>query len=1061
MAPLSFDQYLDSLAGAPSTSQPPDACPSQDNLASPAIYNIGSASNVFTGINYGTVVMNGLDDATKFALLNDLPAHPDISGQLGECFRASRAQDLEFVSKWVDSQGSPELALCIVAGAGVGKTTFANHLGQRLRQRQRLAAAVFFGFAPLQWGVESVVKLVAHQLAKAHPASVGPIAAAIRRYGGPSIPVEVLIENYILEPIRHLRYSHPLVVILDALDEWSPHPGLIEALGRLTPSSSLIRFVVLGRPGLQAQCQNLPIVSYDLPGVAKDVMEGYLQERLARVGWKFGRNPEPRTISQLANKADGVFIWMSTVCSLLEDEKACSNPEETLSAVLNSQQSVGDTDVLAHLYHKAIALRFPKPEHRATLKAFLGAVIALQEPLPIIAFASLVSMEVSVIQKIQADLSPLQTRKPTDAQKMMYPAPLIFHMSFLEFLQSPQTPAHLAFPIDTFASHFQLGKACIEELHRLAPIGQDCDASPLEMYAVRYWPIHTTHGTPTVNSNSNAEWRDTPHSVLLNGLSVTQWQLWSDTFLHPVCPGAAIRPIENRKPGVTLALETQEEKMPGARIRSGLSLSHLRRETKKIFHLFSIDKTPDMPSKPLDYGGALMSKVAEVLFGVQDNGRLLDMIAVAEVAVRLRHCDLDTWLALGGIYSSTARRSASSSFIDKAVWAHRCAVEVKGGGGYQTLRVLAMSLRDRFHRFGSSQDLEESITLKRKVLSLTPPGHPGRSDSLNNLGSLLVDHFRFTGSIKSLEESTSLHRQALQLSPPGHPLRPISLINLAASLDATFRRQGSIESLTEAIQLYREALSIMPPTHSRRLVCLGNLAASLGVYFDATGNVESLDESLSLHRETASLRPPGHPWRPASLTHMALLLVSTYNFRGTIESLDEGISMWREALALAGHCPGRYLDYPLTLLHLSSSLTSRFRRTGSQVDLDEAISLARRSLSLQPPGGSARAAALGTLAAALLHQPDSLEECLAYSRQAVAALPDDRSILQTLAWVLSRLQKHSPNLQSLVEAHSTCQRAIALCPPHCRVSRSHLEKIESELSELLSASQAADFATLP
>jgi hypothetical protein len=91
----------------------------------------------------------------------------------------------------------------------------------------------------------------------------------------------------------------------------------------------------------------------------------------------YGRRPSSETIDRLGNMADGLFIWSSTLCSLLEDKLSCPDPHGTLTAILQSQQSTGDNSILADLYYGAINLRFPKTDHKEKLKKYLGAVLVL------------------------------------------------------------------------------------------------------------------------------------------------------------------------------------------------------------------------------------------------------------------------------------------------------------------------------------------------------------------------------------------------------------------------------------------------------------------------------------------------------------------------------------------------------------------------------------------------------------------------------------------------------------------------------------------------------------
>ena len=127
--------------------------------------------------------------------------------------------------------------------------------------------------------------------------------------------------------------------------------------------------------------------------------------------------------------------------------------------------------------------------------------------------------------------------------------------------------------------------------------------------------------------------------------------------------------------------------------------------------------------------------------------------------------------------------------------------------------------------------------MHREALSLRPPGHSDRSDSLNNLAVDLRSRFEQTGQRQNLEEAIELDREALSLLPPGHSDRSGSLNSLANELHSRFGQTGQLQDLEEAIELYREALSLQPlviligpaPSTTLQLAC-GLVSSRQGSY---------------------------------------------------------------------------------------------------------------------------------------------------------------------------------------------------------------------------------------
>ncbi|KAH6871582.1 hypothetical protein BKA70DRAFT_1451037 [Coprinopsis sp. MPI-PUGE-AT-0042] len=189
------------------------------------IVNVEGVGIAFSGFNFGHVTQ-----IDEFNVLRNLPIHLDISGHLNET-----------------AGHPPELVLCVLGKVGVGKSTLAKHLATRLEKDKRLAANIFLGFALPDWSAESVVRMAAGQLCGAFPALTRAVCEAIRLDVNPSVSLETRIQALILEPIRSLGLPYPLVILLDALDQWAPHPILMRALTCLPTETHLVRFVAFGR----------------------------------------------------------------------------------------------------------------------------------------------------------------------------------------------------------------------------------------------------------------------------------------------------------------------------------------------------------------------------------------------------------------------------------------------------------------------------------------------------------------------------------------------------------------------------------------------------------------------------------------------------------------------------------------------------------------------------------------------------------------------------------------------------------------------------------------------
>ncbi|KAG8864291.1 hypothetical protein FRB96_006112 [Tulasnella sp. 330] len=105
----------------------------------------------------------------------------------------------------------------------------------------------------------------------------------------------------------------------------------------------------------------------------------------------------------------------------------------------------------------------------------------------------------------------------------------------------------------------------------------------------------------------------------------------------------------------------------------------------------------------------------------------------------------------------------------------------------------------------------DMVELCRMILENTPPDHPNRSNSLENLGIALRARFVRAGDRADLDAAIKYHEQALELRPPGHSDRSSSLNNLAVVIQARFDQAGDRADLDAAIKYHEQALELRPP----------------------------------------------------------------------------------------------------------------------------------------------------------------------------------------------------------------------------------------------------------
>ena len=348
---------------------------------------------------------------------------------------------------------------------------------------------------------------------------------------------------------------------------------------------------------------------------------------------------------------------------------------------------------------------------------------------------------------------------------------------------------------------------------------------------------------------------------------------------------------------------------------------------------------------------------------------------------------------------------------------------------------LATAILTRFQQLGQMEDLEEAINFHQQALALYPLNHPNRSSSLNNLANAISTRFEQLGQMEDLEVAIKYHRQALVLRPPGHPDRSSSLNNLATAVSTRFKQLGQMEDLEEAIKCHRQALVLHPPGHPNHSLSLNNLGEAVSTRFEQLGQMEDLEEAIMYHRQALVLHPPGHPNCGMSLSNLANAVSTRFQQLGQMEDLEEAIKYHRQALVLR---PPGHPDRSRSLNNLANAVSTRFKQLGQMEDLEEAIEYHRQALVLRPPGHPDRSMSLNNLANAVstrfyqLGHIEDLQEAIKYHRQALVSRPPghpDRSMsLSNLANAVSTRFKQLGHMEDLEEAIMYHRQGLVLRP---------------------------------
>ena len=870
--------------------------------------------------------------------VNSLPETLSYVGRRDEYLPGSRSDDIKAIAGWLENPD--QVVFWMHGGAGLGKSTLAHKIVDSLRADDRLAT-----FAFLHRGSSSdpatVIKSMARELGALHPRAIPQVATAARTCTSGHLSLHEYLESYLIHPIHSLSYPYPLVIVVDALDEWEHCEIFLEELEHISqPSSVKILLTSRTNSSIERSLLNVAVQKYQLPPVSHSITEVYFNHHFAKMDWEM-RKPSPDIVSNLARLADGLMIWAAMVCSFLSYEMRASAPHELLDQIISSAKQITLDGQLSNFYRDALTQLFRNDKEQQLFQQVFGAMIVLRESLPLNGFARLIGLSHNQVRGVQSRLTALQTGGIFDEQ-IVPPASERFHSSFIEFTMNHEAEASnpsIPFPINPQMAHQSVAEGCLSFLSDFLSSfrGRECrhsDLRGLELYTVKFWPLHI--------ANSNG--RSTPLPPKLNNLLLefpeSHLRQWGSWFLAISIPASSqnwdqiLGPIYKDGFYCSLAGFLEDN------IMTDTTIASCRTYCLEI----AIRSQPKLLEAWEDLGDSCLSRF--------ENTSILDLLNEAIIVFRhgLALCPKDgsQYTCMSGLTRALwhrFERTGSKVDLDEAISMGRGTLSLRPTphqDRFLSLIILGLGLWGRFRRTGSMADLEEAILMHRESLSLCPAPHPYRSASLTNLGLGLVERYEMTGSMTDLEEAILIHRESLSLCPTSHLDRSFSLNNLATALSHRSRQTDLMADLQEAILLHRESLSLRPVSHPYRSDSLYNLASVLQEHFRKTGSMTDLEQAILLYRESLPFRPTSHPDRFESLNCLACALWDRFGKTGSMTDLDEAISMLREALSLRVGPAATHPHRLLAMDNLAGILEARFEKNGGQSDFEEVMSLRRR-----------------------------------------------------------------------------------------------------------------------
>ncbi|KAG8946138.1 hypothetical protein FRC03_001473 [Tulasnella sp. 419] len=346
------------------------------------------------------------------------------------------------------------------------------------------------------------------------------------------------MEKLIAKPLQDVTDGpSTVVIVIDALDECSNEPLVQEMIVLLASTIPKLpfrtRLFITSRPDVHIRSRfNDPALKsvseasilhdIDIAVVQHDIGL-YLDHHLRRIGKEMLGDeswPSQSDIDSLTERAKGLFIYASASIAYIED-KEHREPKERLNRLLDDISDGGESPFadIDKLYRYILNSSLPKrnaQEVAGRLRAILGAIVLLQDPLSSSAMEKLISMSEGSIRPTIIPLHAVLS-VPDDVKEPIR----VFHQSFPDFMVDYRRCNNPHLIVDPPVHHTHLALHCINlmnlslcrnmcglvqdyiipnaDIPNLADILEKNVGSHI-LYACRFWATHLRQADATNES---------------------------------------------------------------------------------------------------------------------------------------------------------------------------------------------------------------------------------------------------------------------------------------------------------------------------------------------------------------------------------------------------------------------------------------------------------------------------------------------------------------------------------------------------------------------------------
>lgn len=399
-----------------------------------------------------------------------------------KCVSDTRKDLLRQLGDWSQHHQPPIFWLSGMAGTG--KSTISRTLAASFQAQQILGGSFFFsrGSGEANTAVNFVGTLV-QQMASSLPQFKQHICEAISEHReNLKQGLRNQWKDLLVEPMQKTILKDPPSVnfVIDALDECGSDQEiriLLQLFVEIVELKTInLGIFVTSRPELSTRdsFKKMPQIMHhnlDLRDIPRKTVEQdirtFVRQELAGLSRERGLHdwPSERQISDLAQKADCLFIYAATACRFIGDTDW--NPSERLSDLLRSEfQNESATAQLDDMYTQVLTYSLVDGRHAADIeklcerfRTIVGPIVLLFDELAVSELARLLALPASTLELCLSSLHSVINVPATSGGSLR-----LLHPSFHDFLVSEHRCQDQRFWVQQSLVHSKLAERCLETL---------------------------------------------------------------------------------------------------------------------------------------------------------------------------------------------------------------------------------------------------------------------------------------------------------------------------------------------------------------------------------------------------------------------------------------------------------------------------------------------------------------------------------------------------------------------------------------------------------------------